>query len=62
MQFFIVRDDLDNETNMKNLMGDRFSSVKGCQLIAKLSRLQKPIFQISCKIIPCSGFWGTGFS
>jgi hypothetical protein len=38
MQFFIVRDDLGNETNMKNLMEVRFCSVKGCQLIAKLNR------------------------
>jgi hypothetical protein len=39
MHFFIVRDDLGNETNMKNLMGVYFCSVIGCQLIAKLNRL-----------------------
>jgi hypothetical protein len=38
MQFFIVRDDFGNETNMKNLMGVHFCSLKGCQLIAKLNR------------------------
>jgi hypothetical protein len=42
MQFFIVRDDLGNETHMKNLMGVRFCSLIGSQLIAKLNRRQKP--------------------
>jgi hypothetical protein len=42
MQFFIVRDDLGNEANMKILMEVRFCSVKGCQLIAVGVPIQPP--------------------
>jgi hypothetical protein len=38
MHFFIVRDDLGNEMNMKNLMGVHFCSLQGSRLIAKLNR------------------------
>jgi hypothetical protein len=50
IQFFIIRDDLGNETNMKNSMGVHFCSVKGCQLIAKLNHDTLLSQQRSCVI------------
>jgi hypothetical protein len=61
MQSIILRGDLGNVTKRKNLLGVHFCGLENRQLFAKLNQRCTLVFLISCRNIPCSGFWGPGF-